>query len=63
MKKSFIVYDRTTGGEYLTESTTKAYGFGRKYRWAKISRKAAARLTKEAARKAASRYGGLAVQA
>jgi hypothetical protein len=55
---SFYVYNRTTGGRYLTE---RAAGAG--YRWVK-SRSTAVRFASEdTARRNARRYGGCVVVA
>lgn len=52
--REYFVYNRDTGGEYLSSRTVRREG---KYRWAKDKRSAAL-LSYNAAQKARQRYGG-----
>jgi hypothetical protein len=55
-KKNYVVAVRTTGTAYLTERVTKVNRYA--YRWIKSSKRAATRLTRDAAKSLVSRYGG-----
>jgi len=55
----FIVRDRDSGGEYLTNRKSRSNANQPAYRWTKDRRSLAVRFaTYDAAQKAAQRYGG-----
>ncbi len=59
----FIVRDRITGGEYLTNRKSRSNANQPAYRWTKAYRNAAKRFhSYDAAQKAALRYGGTLVR-
>lgn len=58
--KNYIVYERTTGGAYLTQRARRTPGTN--FRWVK-DRTVATKLPKDVAIKVANRYGGVAVRA